>query len=303
MLLQTIASTIDQLALYTMQRRVPVSLHQSADESPALSEVLDATAVDTHLTPPYSILAPGRRPVWVRSVGESLPCQVRVQLSDNPDAPLIIFHHGFSEFPYDNSFRRIFRRPLPQDAHVVCIRAPFHTTWGEPLREVFKSFQRIYQTFSGSLRLIELVQREFEAQGTPFTIVTGTSWGGITSLLYANLFGGVRAAVPLLSSPNLAQVILDGADRANMPLPISREAILERLDFTSSCRVYDPARVFPLMGQGDQFFKLESHAGAYATEPVVVDRAHVFTTDGEASLRRHVFETLDWASQHPFADA
>lgn len=303
MLFNSIASTIDQWALISMQRRVPPSLTMDHETAPGLTEVLAQTAIDTRRTDPYSVVAPGRRPVVVRSLGETFECEVRVQLSCDPQAPLIIYHHGMAEYPYDNSFRRIFRPPLPMAAHTVAIRAPFHANWGEPLRETFKTFERIYQTFAGSLRLIELVQQQFEAHGAPFTIVSGKSWGGITSMLYANLIGGVRAAAPLLSSPNLAQVILDGAERSKIALPISRETIEQRLNFTELCRVYDSRRVFPLLGQADQFFLLDKHALNFDSSPVVVDRTHVLTTDGDASLRRHIFQTLAWAGEHPFLHA
>ena len=51
-------------------------------------------------------------------------------------------------------------------------------------------------------------------------------------MLYAGQFGGVRAVIPMLSSPNLAQVICDGAELVGEQLPISRPQLDELLDFT-----------------------------------------------------------------------
>ena len=147
----------------------------------------------------------------MRSGEESILSHVRVRLSPDPAAPLVIFHHGFSELPYYNSWRRIFRQMPAFPLSTVCIQAPFHNHWRDPFREAFRSVRRVYQTFAGSLRLIELVQKQFEANGAAYTVLAGVSWGGVTSMLYAGEFGGVRAVAPMLSSPNLAQVIRDGA--------------------------------------------------------------------------------------------
>ncbi|WP_374686859.1 hypothetical protein [Promineifilum sp.] len=295
-----VATGIDQWVLRSMHRRMPASFRESAQDVPSFDDVLAGTAVDEHRTPPDSVLAPGVRTVWLRSLGEPLLCHVRVRLSPDPAAPLLIFHHGFSEMPYYNSWQRIFRRPLPFPVTTVCIQAPFHNHWREPFREAFRSVGRVYQTFAGSLRLIELVQRQFEAAGAAFTALAGVSWGGVTSLLYAGHFGGVRAVAPMLASPNLAQVIWDGAELVGEEMPMSKAELDDLLDFTPRCG-YDPARVFPLLGQTDMFFRLDRHAPHYATEPVVVPRAHVFSLYGVRPLREHLGRVLGWAAGNPLA--
>ena len=293
-----VATGLDRVVLYSMHRRMPASFSAVGDDRPSFDEVLADTAVDERRTPPDSVYAPGTRTVWLRSGGESLLCHVRVRLSPIPNAPLVIFHHGFSETPYYNSWQRIFRRPAPFPLTTVCIQAPFHNHWREPFRETFRSVRRVYQTFAGSLRLIELVQGQFEANGADFSVLAGVSWGGVTSLLYAGTFGGVRAVVPMLSSPNLAQVLADGAEMVGVDLPISKTELDELLDFTPRC-AYDPARVFPLLGETDMFFRLDKHAAHYNTEPVVVPRAHIFSLYGVRPLREHLLRAVQWAEGNP----
>ena len=77
-------------------------------------------------------------------------------------------------------------------------------------------------------------------------------------------------------------------------MPISKAELDDLLDFTPRC-AYDPARVFPLLGETDVFFKLEKHAGQFATEPVVVPRAHVFSLYGVRPLREHILRVMAWA--------
>jgi hypothetical protein len=285
--------------MYSMQRRMPASFRQSQRDSLSLEEVLEETAVDFDRIPPYHVMAPGVRPVWVKTLGEEVLCHVHVRLDRDPHAPLIIYHHGFSETPYYNSWARIFRPPFPAAAHLVLVQAPFHNHWYESFRESFASFQRVFQTFAGSLRLIDLVKREFEAQGAAFTMLSGVSWGGISTLLYAGMFGGVRAVAPMLSSPNLARVLWDGSQQFNVTMPLSQEELEEFFDFTSLCRCFDSNRVFPLLGADDQFFAPGRHTAVYDVEPVIVPRAHVAGVFSVAPLRRHILEVLDWAHEHP----
>jgi hypothetical protein len=298
MLFDSVATRIDQLVLYSMHRRMPESFSQINQDEPSFEEVLAGTHVDHRLTPAYNVYAPGERPVVLRSMGEQIECVVNVKLHPDPAAPLLIYHHGFSETPYDSSWRRIFRGRSPIPLSTVCIRAPFHSHWREPFREAFSSIGRVYQTFAGSLRVIELVQRQFESEGAAFTTLAGVSWGGITSMLYGGQFGGVRALAPMLSSPNLAQVVWDAAEMVGTEIPISRGELDELLDFTPRCE-FDPGRVFPLMGDTDAFFRLDKHASIYSSKPVIVHRAHVFSLYGVRPLRNHLFQVMEWAGAHP----
>ena len=292
------AKSIDRLVLQSMHRRMPESFRHIGQDTPVFDDVLAGIVVDERRTPRDSVYAPGTRTVWLRSGDESILCHVRVKLSPYPNAPLLIFHHGFSEMPYYNSWQRIFRRPLPFPLTPVCIQAPFHNHWREPFREAFRSVRRVYQTFAGSLRLIELVQGQFEASGAAYSVLAGVSWGGVTSMLYAGHFGGVRAVAPMLSSPNLAQVLADGAELVGMEMPITRAELDDLLDFTPRC-AYDPSRVFPLLGETDVFFRVEKHAPSYATEPVVVPRAHIFSLYGVRPLREHLIQVVEWAEANP----
>ena len=301
MRLDSVAGNIDKWVLRSMHYRLPASFRAIAGDHPPFDDVLAATTIDEQRTPPDSVYAPGTRTVWLRSAGEAIQSHVRVRLSPDPAAPLLIFHHGFSEVPYYNSWQRIFRRPPAFPLSTVCIQAPFHNQFREPFREAFRSVTRVYQTFAGSLRLMELVQRQFQANGAVYTVLAGVSWGGVTSMLYAGQFGGVRAVAPMLSSPNLAQVLWDGAELVGTELPISRAELDDLFDFTPRC-AYDPARVFPLLGQGDVFFAPDRHAAAYAVAPVVIPRAHVFSLYGVLPLRRHVYGVLEWAEMHPLSD-
>ena len=52
-----------------------------------------------------------------------------VRLGARPELPVLVYHHGIAEMPYDRNFRSIFRGRQPIKAHLVAVRAPFHRSW------------------------------------------------------------------------------------------------------------------------------------------------------------------------------
>ncbi|MEJ2747259.1 MAG: alpha/beta hydrolase family protein, partial [Anaerolineae bacterium] len=267
--------------------------------------VLAQTRVNGRKTAVYSLTAPGERFNWLETMIGELRCRIHVRPAVDPAAPLVMFHHGFNEMPYDGSWRRIFDHPDLANVHAVAIQAPFHDTYSQPTAEGLATVQNAYQMFAGSLRMMEIVQSCFEAEGVADTAVTGVSWGGVTSLLYEGVFQRTRAVIPLLSSPNLAQVMWDIVQLFNRPLTVSHEEIAQAFDFTSYYQRCDPDKVFPLLGEHDRFFQLEHHGNVFVTPP---SRERPFTTipDGHitghmktAGLRQHILDVLSQTVARP----
>ncbi len=293
---QTLSRSFDQLVdksvLYTLNRRVSDSLERTYRESLSFDEVLAQTQVNRQKTAVYHLSAPGEHPIYLDTPSGEIRCHVRVRLSANPRAPLLLYHHGINELPYTASWGRIFYRThFP--VHNVCIQAPYHDSWMAPFAEGFASLQSIYQMFAGSLRLMELVQSHFEEQGAAYTMLTGVSWGGMTSMLYEGLFQNTRAVIPMLSSPDLAQVIWDIAQMFHRPVPLSLPLMKQYLDFTPYFRQCDPQKVFPVMGENDLFFRMDNHAGIFADAGLqTIASGHITGLWQPQPLRQHVSGVL-----------
>ncbi len=290
---QAVVQQIDKAVLYGLNRRVPDSLESSVGDAPAFETVLNQTLVDRQKTAVYQLAAPGEHPVYLQTPMGELVCQVQVRPAVDPAAPLLLFHHGFNEFPYTNSWRRLFPTAVPLPVHTVCVQAPFHDNWQAPTQIGFASVRNVYQIFAGSLRIMELVQRQFEAEGATYTVASGVSWGGITSLLYEGLWQQTRGVIPMLSSPNLAQVIWDISDLFNRPMQLTQEELHQHLDFTPYYNQCASDRVFPLLGEDDLFFRLEKHADLFAERPLVtIPASHISAMWHSASMRDHILNTL-----------
>jgi hypothetical protein len=155
--------------------------------------------------------------------------------------------------------------------------------------------------FAGSVRMMELMQARFEAEGAAFTIAAGLSWGGITSVIYEGYTQRTRAIVPMFASPNLAQVLWDAAELLQHPVLIDREQLFAYLDFTPYLHHCEDARIFAVMGEDDLFFRFENHAAAYGEGCMItLPSAHVggmWRMTGR--LRQRVLEALDWSALNP----
>ena len=292
MLLMTMAQQLDKLVLYGMNRMVPDSLAESYEDAPSLEEVLAETRVDEGQTAVYALTAPGKRTITLQTALGEMRCPVWVRPAKNPNVPLILFHHGLNEWPPTGSWRRIFPRNQSVPAHIVCIQAPYHERWREPLEKGFVSLTHIYQMFAASLRMMEAVQAEFEAQGAALTIAAGVSWGGITSLLYEALFQCTQAVIPMVSSPDLARVMWDISQMFGRELPIPYERLQQALDFTPYYARCDENRVFPLMGEYDLFFQQKHH---WQRPFTTIPESHITALLRVTPLREHVLQVLQGA--------
>lgn len=295
---KTVAEQIDKFVLYAMHRRIPDSFETSYMEAPDFATVLAQTSVNVRKTAIHDLTAPGEHAIWLNTMAGERRCRIRVRPAIDPAAPLVLFHHGFNEISYDLSWRRIFYHPALSNVHAVCVQAPFHERYIQPITEGLATVQNAYQMFGGSLRIMELVQSCFEGEGVVDTAVAGVSWGGITSLLYEGIFQRTRAVIPLLSSPNLAQVMWDIAELFDRKMAISREEIMRVFDFTSYYQKCDPDKVFPLLGEHDRFFRIEHHGRLFVTPPsrerpfATIPDGHITGHMKTAGLRRHILGVL-----------
>lgn len=296
-----VTQQVDRLVLHMLNRGMPSSFERSDPSGPSLEEILEQTRVNRDKTTLYNLVGPGEHAVWLETPFGEIRCHVKVRLAVLPDAPLLIYHHGLAEIPYTSTWERLLPKSSPFPAHSVAVQAPYHNRISEPLATGFSSAQHVYQMFAGSLRVYELMQEQFEADGAAYTVTGGLSWGGITSLLYEAFFQTARATIPMFASPNLAQVLADGAELIGRPLPLPREKLDAIFDFTPAYEQCDKDRVFPVMGEDDLFFRFDRHAVVYSQERVLaVPSAHVGAMwHARRQIHRHVLEILDWAARHP----
>jgi hypothetical protein len=293
-----IGQQLDWIALYAMNRRIPQNGTARFESPVTLEDVLAQTRVVEDTLPPYQLTSPGEHNLHLATRMGEIICKVKVRPAVKMSAPLLLYHHGLGEVPYTSTWERLLPARKPCPAHRVAVQAPYHANMTEPLRVGFASVEHLYQMLAGSLRIMEYVQKQFEQEGAAFTLVSGVSWGGITSLLYEGLFGATRATVPLFASPKLSQVIWDAAKMFDRQLPVSRSELDALLDFTHIHERIDKRQIFPVLGEHDLFFRLQNHAMVYEDASLVtLPVTHVGAIwSSNGTVRKHLLDALAWAT-------
>ncbi|MCA9930844.1 MAG: hypothetical protein KC419_20310 [Anaerolineales bacterium] len=290
---RSLAKQLDKLVLYGMNRQVPTSLEASYHSAPTLTEMLAQTQIDQAKTAVYALIAPGEHTIWLDTPMGAIRCRVRVRLAADPAAPLLIYHPGFNELPYTSSWSRIFPANRPFPFHTICIQAPFHEKWGDPLTKGFATIESIYQIFAGSLRIMLEMQQLFESQGAAQTILAGISWGGITSILHEGMFQQSDAVITMLSSPRLALAMQGIADMFARQAAVPWEDMAHLLDFMPYYDQCADEKLFPLLGEDDLFFPMDQHAAVFAERPLTtVAGGHITTMWQARILREHIMRVV-----------
>jgi hypothetical protein len=296
-----IGQQVDRLALYALNSRIPENGADRFRCPVTLDEVIAQTHVAECATPQALLTTAGEHAIQLATRLGEIKCRVTVRPAADPAAPLFLYHHGLAEHPYTSSWRRLMPDSGGFPAHSVVVQAPYHTNMSDPIRIGFSSTEHLYQMLAGSLRIMQFMQEQFQEQGSPYTVVGGVSWGGITSLLYEGLFGASRAVMPLFASPRLSQAIWDAALLFNRDMPVSRAELDQLLDFTPIYESIDRRRVFPVLGEHDLFFRIENHAPIYAADSLLtLPVTHVGAMwRGKDRLQEHLLKALSWAADNP----
>ena len=281
---------VDRLHVALLQRIIPPVFRHGID-SPSLSAHLAAV----RLTLP-ALTATRHYTVLAHTLIGEVAAGFQVRWGPQPDLPVIVYHHGIAEMPYDKSFRGIFRGSLPGQAHLVAIRAPFHRTWLDLLPGL-GSMQHFLTMCAVAVQLGESVRQALLAHGARGSMVVGTSLGGFLALVHHLMFGTADGYVPLLAGPDLAHVMLSTHyHRFLASQALAHPTMLqELLDLRQALQASDTRRVLPLLAQYDRDMLYDHHAACYAASgiPIVtIARGHITGSLAFAALRAHVLACM-----------
>jgi hypothetical protein len=288
---------VDRLHVALLCHLIPPVFRHGID-SPPLSAHLAAV----QLTLP-TLTAARHYTVRAHTLIGEVTAGFQVRWGPQPDLPVIVYHHGIAEMPYDKSFRGIFRGSLPVQAHLVAIRAPFHRTWLDLLPGL-ASMRHFLTMCAVAVQLGESVRQALLTRGARGSVVVGTSLGGFLALLHHLIFGTADGYVPLLAGPDLAHVMLDTHYRRFLASQALAHPTLlqELLDLRHALQASDTRRVLPLLAQHDRDMLYAHHAACYAASgvPVVtIARGHITGSLAFATLRAHVLACIQALLHRP----
>jgi len=281
---------VDRLHVVLLRRLVPPVFRHGID-SPPLHAHLQAV----QLTLP-ALTATRHYTVVARTLVGDIGAGFQVGWGAQPDLPVLVYHHGIAEMPYDKSFRGIFRGALTTSAHLVAVRAPFHRTWLDLLPGL-AHMRHFLAMCAVAVQLGEAVRLALLARGARGSLVLGTSLGGFLALLHHLMLGTADGYVPLLAGPDLAHVMLGTHYRHFLaPQALAHAtALQELLDLRQDFQASDTRRVLPLLARYDLDMLYAHHAACYAANSVpvmTIERGHITGSLAFATLRAHVLACL-----------
>ena len=278
--------SIDRLHVGLVSRLAP-QIFRHGNTSPSLQEHLTAVQLDL---PEFT--SARRSTLTARTLVGDLEARIQFRPGPHPTCPLIVYHHGVAEVPYDKTFRGIFRPQLPLDAHVVALGAPFHRSW-RTLFTGLATLDNFVAMCAVSIALIEAVRCVLAQRGAHGALVTGTSLGGFLSLMHHLFYGTAERYVPLLAGPDLAHVMLATHYRRFLaPQALAQPGRLQALfDFRDVFQASATHRVFPLLAAYDLDMVYAHHRQCYVAcdVPVVtIPRGHITGCIAFTRLRTHL---------------
>jgi hypothetical protein len=287
--------SIDRLYIALMHRLVP-PVFRHGSTSPSLYDHL--AAVDLRMPP---LASHGRYIVMARTMVGEVQAGFRLRLGPRPELPLLIYHHGLGEIPYDHTFRWIFRCRTPTDAHLVAVRAPFHRSHIDCCRGL-ATLNQFLAMCAVSVALMEAVRRALVARGAQGSVVAGISLGGFLTLMHHLAYGTASCYAPLLAGPDLAYTFLSTPCRQFLAPQawVEPANLVTRLDFRQDFRASATQRVLPLLARYDLWMPWAYHQTEYAASGVpvtMIDRGHMTGSWAFAKLRAHLLEALRAAAR------
>ncbi len=286
---------VDRLHVAVTSRLAP-PMFRHGIASPSLQEHLAAVQFELP-----RLTAARRYRLTVRTLVGELEAGFQVRRGPRPELPVVLYHHGIAEMPYDKSFRGIFPARLCPSAHLVAVRAPFHRSWLH-LFAGLTTLSRFLAMCAVAIRLIEALRQALSSQGARGSLVAGTSLGGFLALMHHLRYGTADCYVPLLAGPDLAHVMLGTHYRRFLaPQALSHDTLEARLDFRRAFQVSDTHKIFPLLARYDLNMLYAHHAACYAVShvPVVtIERGHMTGSLAFGALRTHLLTCL-----HPLVPA
>ncbi|PDW01506.1 hypothetical protein CJ255_18825 [Candidatus Viridilinea mediisalina] len=210
--------------------------------------------------------------------------------------PVIIYHHGTSENPIEQSFRQILGRAQQElTANLIFVRAPFNRSARAFIASI-ADLRNYVTMLATSVTLIEGLVQACRAAGQGPVMITGTSLGGFVTNIHHSYHNSADCYAPLLAGPRIEDVFLHSIYRrlVNVSNPAAEQAIAHALSFSAAYQRVSHANLFPLLGLHDQYIRYETQHAAYGPTVAIttLDKGHVSGALAYSKLRAHLQQSL-----------
>jgi len=190
---------------------------------------------------------------------------LRVVHDAGAEAPVVIYHQGGGEIPFDYTISAAYPSGTPSGTTVIAVKTPFQTTQDE-LRERFVDFNNYVAMIACVVKLTEALIQSPEISRAACKVVSGYSLGGFVSGRHHVVYNTADAYVPFVSGTAHAEIFFTTV-KAAAKARRNPEMLRSRLNFTEAWRQADNSNVFPVLGRYDQLNRLSVQGPSYAGTP------------------------------------
>ncbi len=205
--------------------------------------------------------------------------------------PVIIYHHGSGENPFDRSFKKILLSKRSEIlANLVVVRAPFNKSAGEYLASI-KKLSNFVAMLSVSVKLIEHLVCHFRQRESSEIVVSGISLGGWVTNIHRAYFNSADTYKPLMAGALLADVFTDSSYKIlTGALALENKDKLHKiLNFEQDFYKIKDNNVFPLLGLYDRFIRYDVQKQCYRDHLITaIEKGHITGALAFHTLREHI---------------
>ncbi len=286
----SIHSLIDKAAVGLGANFMP-KYFRDGFESKTIAENLEQVSLNFP-----DITAEGDYEITAATMAGELNAGFRLAQWLEENKPVVIYHHGASEIPFDYGFKRIFPyQKINIPANLFLVRAPFHRSMKD-FQQGIRTLSNVVAMLAVSVFLFEQIVQHSRKAGSSKIIVAGTSLGGFITNLHHIHYNSADVYTPLLAGLAMDDAYLHSA----YSMAVAREAkenpwaIKKALNFEEGFASRNNSNVFPLLAVHDQLIRYEPQKASYGDCPVETLEKKGHTTGALAykKLRNHVLSRL-----------
>lgn len=285
----SIHGLIDDLAIGLGAKFIPKYFREGI-ESTGLKEHLQGVKLEVP-----EIKGEGDYDVSATTLVGELSAGFRITRWIDESAPVIIYHHGACEIPFDYGFKGIFLSKKQKiQANLIVIRAPFHGSMKE-FQHGIRTLANVVSMLSVSVCLIDHVVKYCKELKAKRVLVAGASLGGFITNLHHIHYNSADVYTPLLAGLAMDDAYLHSTySKAVAPHAKENPANIEStLNFEADFAKRDNSNVYPLLATFDRIIKYERQKASYGECSVEsFDKGHTTGALAYNYLRQHVLKHL-----------
>ena len=227
----------------------------------------------------------------VNGLAEAHTGEIRVIHWKGAEAPVLIWHQGGGERPFDLTISRMFPEDRACDINVIAVKSPFQDSLADANR-YFDHLHNYIAMMASTVRITELLLTQTPLVRSTCKMVGGYSLGGIVSNRHRVEYGTADLYFPFMAGTRHGDIFMKAVSigRAGRNDPA---AVVSRLNFDLRWQAANPQNVYPVLGSQDLLNRMSAQGPSYGQTPYEVWKGgHLYGAARPHLLRQKIYKHL-----------